>query len=114
MLVQVYSSDPKMKAVEFLRQQSKVLHAKGLDKLAQEITAHLTGPFEEVTGMIQKMIFRLMAEQKDEDEHKWWCDEELNKTQASLDNKEDKMDELSAKMDDIKATVAELTEEIKA
>jgi len=110
-----HNEDPaKMKAVEFLRQQSKVLHAKALDRLAQEITAHLTGPFEEVTGMIQKMIFRLMAEQKDEDEHKWWCDEELNKTQASLDHKEEKMDELSAKMDDIKATIAELTEEIKA
>jgi len=108
------TSDPKMKAVEFLRQQSQVLHAKALDKLAMEITAHLTGPFEDVTGMIQKMIFRLMAEQKDEDEHKWWCDEELNKTQASLDNKQDKMDELTAKMDDIKATIAELTEEIKA
>jgi len=116
MLIQAeHAADPaKMKAVEFLRQQSKVLHAKALDKLAQEITAHLTGPFEEVTGMIQKMIFRLMAEQKDEDEHKWWCDEELNKTQASLDHKQDKMDELSAKMDDIKATIAELTEEIKA
>lgn len=110
-----HAADPaKMKAVEFLRQQSKVLHAKALNRLADEITAHLTGPFEEVTGMIQKMIFRLMAEQKDEDEHKWWCDEELNKTQASLDNKQDKMDELSAKMDDIKATIAELTEEIKA
>jgi len=117
MLVQTNSlstADPKMKAVEFLRQQSQVLHAKALDKLAMEITAHLTGPFEDVTGMIQKMIFRLMAEQKDEDEHKWWCDEELNKTQASLDNKQDKMDELTAKMDDIKATIAELTEEIKA
>jgi len=110
-----HAADPaKLKAVEFLRQQSKVLHAKALDRLAQEITAHLSGPFEEVTGMIQKMIFRLMAEQKDEDEHKWWCDEELNKTQASLDHKQDKMDELSAKMDDIKATIAELTEEIKA
>jgi len=108
------AADPKMKAVEFLRQQSKVLHAKALDKLAQEITAHLTGPFEDVTGMIQKMIFRLMAEQKDEDEHKWWCDEELNKTQASLDNKQDKMDELASKMGDVKATIASLTEEIKA
>jgi len=110
----VSSADPKMKAVEFLRQQSKVLHAKALDKLAQEIQAHLNGPFDDVTAMIQKMIFRLMAEQKDEDEHKWWCDEELNKTQASLDNKQDKMDEQTAKMDDIKATIAELTEEIKA
>lgn len=110
----VSQSDPKMKAVNFLRQQSKLLHAKALDRLAQEISAHLTGPFDEVTAMIQKMIFRLMAEQKDEDEHKWWCDEELNKTTASLEHKQEKMDELSAKIDDAEATVAELTEEIKA
>merc|ERR1740117_495105 len=64
--------------------------------------------------MIQKMIFRLMAEQKDEDDHKNWCDLEIEKTQFSLDNKQEKMDELKAKMDDIKATIAELTEEIKA
>merc|ERR1719408_1153865 len=34
--------------------------------------------------MIQKMIFRLMAEQKDEDDHKNWCDLELEKANADV------------------------------
>merc|ERR1719195_2612671 len=33
------------------------------------------------------MVFRLMAEQKDEDDHKNWCDQESSKTEASKDNK---------------------------
>merc|ERR1719174_1096425 len=63
--------------------------------------------------MIQKMIFRLMAEQKDEDEHKHWCDLELEKTAVSIENKEEKMEDLQVKIDDAEATVSELTEQIK-
>jgi chromosome segregation ATPase len=103
-----------MKAVPVLRQQSKLWHVKALERVAQEISAHSDKPFDQINGMIQKMIFRLMAEQKDEDEHKWWCDQEMNKTQGAIDHKEEKLEELDAKLDDAEATVAELTEEIKA
>lgn len=107
------SSDPKMKAVIYLRQQAKVLHAKALDRLAQQVAAHLGDPFAQVTNMIEKMIFRLMAEQKDEDDHKNWCDQEISKTEKSIENKEDKVEELSAKIEDSEGTIAELTEDIK-
>jgi len=30
--------------------------------LAQQVSAHLNGPFDDVNQMIEKMIFRLMAE----------------------------------------------------
>ena len=63
------STDPKMKAVNLLRATAKVTHAKALERLAQEIQAHLTGPFDNINQMVQKMIFRLMSEQKDEDDH---------------------------------------------
>merc|ERR1719443_142833 len=63
--------------------------------------------------MIQKMIFRLMAEQKDEDDHKNWCDLELEKTNSSKINKEDKIEALTAKIDDAQATVQKLVEDIK-
>jgi len=111
--LQVASSDPKMKAVIYLRQQAKVLHAKALDRLAQQVAAHLGDPFAQVTNMIEQMIFRLMAEQKDEDDHKNWCDKEISKTEKSIDDKEDKVEELSAKIEDAEGTVAELTEDIK-
>merc|ERR1719174_2245808 len=41
------------------------------------------GPFDKIKAMIQKMIFQLMGEQKDEDEHKLWCDGELEKSEES-------------------------------
>jgi len=108
------TTDPKMKAVVYLRQKASALHAKALERLAQEVQAHLGSPFDVINNDIQKMIFRLMAEQKDEDEHKHWCDLELEKTQVSIDDKEDKMEDLQAKIDDAEAKIGELTEEIKA
>merc|ERR1719240_421990 len=102
-----------MRAVNFLRAEARVTHSKALERLAQEVSAHLTGPFDEVNNMIQKMIFRLMAEQKDEDDHKNWCDLELEKTNSSKVNKEEKIEALTAKIDDAQATVQKLMEDIK-
>merc|ERR1719230_2141535 len=113
MQIAASSTDPKMKAVIYLRQQAKVLHAKALDRLAQQVAAHLGDPFAQVTNMIEQMIFRLMAEQKDEDDHKNWCDKEIAKTEKSIEDKEDKVEELSAKIEDAEGTIAELTEDIK-
>merc|ERR1719272_2388098 len=76
--------DPKMKAVNLLRAEARVAHSKQLERLAQEMETHLNGPFDDLNNMIQKMIFRLMAEQKDEDDHKNWCDKEISKTDASI------------------------------
>jgi hypothetical protein len=98
-----------MKAVNLLRSQAKVLHSKALDTLAQEISAHLDGPFDAVNNAIEKMIFHLMAEQKDEDEHKGWCDLELSKTNASMVDKETKLAQLQASIDEETAMVTELT-----
>ena len=42
------SDDPKMKAVVYLRQQAHMLHAKSLERLAQELPSHLGDPFAEV------------------------------------------------------------------
>ena len=33
--------------------------------------------FDQIKNMIQKMIFHLMDEQKNEDEHKHWCDTQI-------------------------------------
>jgi len=64
--------------------------------------------------MIQKMIFRLMAEQKDEDDHKNWCDLELNKTDNAITDKTDKLTELDLKISAAKTSVVELTGEIQS
>jgi len=59
------------------------------------------------------MIFRLMAEQKDEDEHKDWCDMEIQKSEDNKDHKEERMETLKGKIKDGKATSKELDQEIE-
>jgi len=59
------------------------------------------------------MIFRLMDEQKQEDEHKDWCDQELEKTNTMIDEKTDKIKNLRAEIKTENAAVTKLTEEIK-
>merc|ERR1719313_739580 len=104
--------DPKAKAVKMLLAEAEKVHSKSLRRLAQQITAHLSGPFDDINQMIQKMIFRLMAEQKDEDDHKNWCDLELEKSVESRDDKAEKKEELEDKIKEAKAKVIELTEEV--
>jgi len=63
--------------------------------------------------MIEKMIFHLMSEQKNEDDHKNWCDLELEKTNTSIDDKQSKSAELNAKIEEETAAVQKLADEIK-
>merc|ERR1719160_400849 len=62
--------------------------------------------------MIQKMIFRLMAEQKDEDDHKNWCDMELEKSTESKEDKEEKLKAVNDKIEDAEAKTQQLADEI--
>ena len=66
------ANDPKMKAVALIKEAAKDGNSRALDRLAVEVAAHLNGPFDAVNNMVEKMIFRLMDEQKQEDEHKHW------------------------------------------
>jgi predicted nucleic acid-binding Zn-ribbon protein len=112
-LVQLSSStDPKMKAVALLKEAAADAHSNALNRLAVEVAAHLNGPFDQVNNMIEKMIFRLMDEQKKEDEHKLWCDQEIEKTDTMKTDKEDKIKDLKAEIKVETAKVGELTSEI--
>jgi hypothetical protein len=55
--------DPSAKAVELIRTVAAERKSKSLAKLADQLThlARSKGPFDAMKGMIQKMIFRLMA-----------------------------------------------------
>jgi DNA repair exonuclease SbcCD ATPase subunit len=104
--------DPKMKAVVLLREAAMSAHSRALDRLAVEVAAHLNGPFDAVNNMIEKMIFRLMDEQKKEDEHKHWCDQEIKKTETMKEDKDDKIKDLTAEIKVENAAVSKLTNEI--
>merc|ERR1719203_2790739 len=59
------------------------------------------------------MIFRLMDEQKEEDEHKNWCDQEVEKTTGSLDRKTEKSEAAKTDLDELVARAAMLAKEIE-
>jgi len=107
------NGDPKMKALNFLRQEAQVSRSKEMERLAQEVKAHLNGPFTEVNDMIMKMVFRLQAEQKDEDMHKNWCDEEIGKTEDTIEAKGDKIDNLETTIEEDEAKIVELSNDLK-
>jgi len=98
--------------VALLREVAKDENSKALERLAVEVAAHLNGPFTQVNNMIEKMIFRLMDEQKQEDEHKHWCDQEIKKTDVMKSEKEDHIKDLNAEIKVENAAVNTLTEEI--
>ena len=85
-------SDPRAQIVNLLRKAASKTQAKELTKLADQL-AKLSeqplgsGVFDQIKNMIQKMIFHLMSEQTDEDNHKNWCDTELTKTNVSAEDK---------------------------
>merc|ERR1719174_150154 len=105
------ADDPRAKAVNLLRKAAGAAHSKSLQKLAQEISA-FDGPFDKIKAMMQKMIFRLMGEQKDEDEHKLWCDMETEKSTESKDDKADKKAILTTKVEEMDAAIKLLVKQI--
>merc|ERR1719172_556517 len=97
--------------MNLLKQVATKTHSKALQKLASEIGS-FDGPFDKIKAMIQKMIFRLMAEQKDEDEHKNWCDMETEKSTESKDDKDSKIKVLKTKAAEHDSTIKLLVKQI--
>lgn len=104
-------SDPREQAVKLIM-ASATLHKNGMmQRLAQQIRM-TKSPFKQIKNQIQKMIFRLNKEQTDEDNHKHWCDTEIETTQQQLKDKQEKLDSLQAKIDKLRAEIETLTEKI--
>merc|ERR1719478_67224 len=103
--------DPKTKAVNLLKKAASIAHSKALQKLAQEISTY-DGPFDKIKQMIQKMIFRLMSEQKDEDDHKNWCDMEMEKSTESKEDKDEKVKMFKKKVAEHDAAIKKLIKQI--
>jgi len=103
--------DPRTKAVNLLREAAKSGHSKALQDLAEQLRTY-EGPFDKINAMIQKMIFRLMSEQKDEDDHKNWCDLETEKNLESKDDKHEKIEDMTASITQLDSAIKLLTEKI--
>ena len=109
--------DPKMQIVNLLRKAGNTKRTEALAKLADKIAALKqtpgSGVFDQIKNMIQKMIFHLMSEQKDEDDHKNWCDKEIDQTTKMKADKEDRKEELETSMAQLSAEIEELSTSIK-
>merc|ERR1719160_1707669 len=105
------STPTKARAITLLKQAAEAAHSKKLQKFAEELMTY-EGPFDKIKGMIQKMIFQLMGEQKDEDEHKNWCDLETEKNTESKADKDDKVTELKGKIKEMDAKMKTLVSKI--
>jgi len=106
--------DPRTKAVTLLRAAASTGHSKALQDLAEQLRTY-DGPLDRVVGsngMIQKMIFRLMSEQKDEDDHKNWCDLETEKNTEMKEDKTIKMRKANNSLRSLDAAIKMLVEEL--
>merc|ERR1719364_493632 len=105
------ADDPKAKAINLLRKAASKLHKKSLARLAQELSVY-EGPFDKIKQMIQKMIFQLMAEQKDEQEKAAWCDVEVDTSTNAKEDKTDKKTMMTTKVAEMDAAIKLLVKQI--
>jgi hypothetical protein len=108
--------DPLPKILAVLRKAGSSKKTQALAKLADKISKLKqtpgTGTFDQIKNMIEKMIFHLMSEQKDEDDHKNWCDKELEMTAKMQQDKEDKEASLTSEINLLNAEIDQLTTDI--
>merc|ERR1719487_567384 len=111
-------ADPTNAIVTLLRKAGNTKQTAALSKLADKIAALRrqtpgSGTFDQIKNLIQKMIFHLASEQKDEDDHKNWCDKELNITEMMITDKTKTKNALDASINQLSAEIDSLTTAIK-
>merc|ERR1719162_998120 len=82
-----------------------------MNQLASQLLTY-DGPFDKLKSMIQKMIFRLMDEQRDEDNHKLWCDLEVKRSTETKEDKDSKIESFGDKIEVMDTTVKKLIKKI--
>merc|ERR1719388_254756 len=108
--------DVRKAVVNLLKKAGNTKQTKALNKLADKIMALKQTPgagvFDQIKNIIQKMIFHLMSEQKDEDDHEAWCAKELDQTKKMEDDKKDRKDAMQADIDQLNAEITSLSNSI--
>jgi len=111
--LQVEGANPEVKqALKLLRKEASVTHSRAIADLAEAVARSEEGPFDQVVNSIQKLIQHLMNEQTEEDNHKAWCDKEVEKTDNAISDKNDKIGELTTKINEAQGRMQTLTQDI--
>merc|ERR1719421_2108095 len=82
-------------------------------KIAMIATYAKLDAFTKVKKAIADMIAELKVQQKDEVDHRDFCNAEFNKNQLETEAEQDNLDNLTAKIGDLTATIESLTTELK-
>jgi hypothetical protein len=109
------SGDKKAEAIRLLKaatNRTGAVHVKALNQLAAQLMT-FDGPFDKLKSMIQKMIFRLMDEQRDEDAHKDWCDLEVERSTATKEDLDEKKTRFTKKLTAMDKAVKKAIKKIK-
>ena len=105
------SSCPRCHAASlFLRQQSGAIHSELLATAAMA-----TGSGEALAPVVQQLnelVVRLDDQQKQEEEHKEWCEKELSETAKTKSHHEMLVEELKGKIEDTKGLIEDKKQSI--
>jgi len=111
-----YVNVPRTQIVNLLRKAGNTKATHALAKLADKIANLKQTPgsevFDQIKNMIQKMIFHLMSEQKDEDDHEAWCAKEMDQTTMMKEDKQERKAAQQADIDQLNAEITSLTNTI--
>lgn len=104
-------ADPRLtKMMNLINMQASKSHSKDFSSFAAKMARRvgLGGTFDGINKEIQKMIFRLIGEQKTEKEHKVWCDKEYYNTNTTNNTQTEHKADLVTKMGTAESEIAAL------
>jgi len=103
------NDDAKTRALRAIQQLGAKYHSTALIALAYSAASD---PFGKVRGMIEGMIEKLQHEAAEEATQKAFCDEEMGKSQASKDDKEEKLETINARIEKAESSTAVLAGQV--
>jgi len=92
--LQLSSMSPKDQIVALLHKMGHKLESSELEEASMKINAVKGGPFNQIKNIIQKLVDQLVREQTAEDNHKAWCDSELQTTHATKEDQTTKLEKV--------------------
>lgn len=109
------TSSSRLAVMEMRRQRAlQVLRAIKSPELALVLAAVELDPFVKAKAAIDKMVADLETQQKEEVEHKDWCQSEIQGNTVETEAKYDKKTSLETSIADLKKTIQSLSDKISA
>jgi hypothetical protein len=92
------------RVLEMLQREARKQHSAALTKLVNTVS----GPFDKVTTVIQRLIEELVEAAADEAAHKGWCDTEMGKAETDREHRQANVEGLNEQIETEEARKAEL------